>query len=373
MGMLDKDGEWITFLQGGQTADGTSIGRIRTMAENSSGTELQNYIAIKVDKNGAKSYEVGDPSAFRTAIDAATADHTHSYLPLSGGTLTGNVFMNAVNRGYYLKDSAGHNYPGVYDNGSNLWFGSTATASTHHTGETYISSGYNPATGKGNKTIKISVPNATNNGGTNYDVYHTGYKPTPADIGAQPAGNYATNGGAAMNGRFATLTTSSQLWCLTATCTNSKNTTYYNKSQLVGFANTNMFLYDSPGNKIIWSAYTTASPQPADAWSTTKTTTVSSVISAASGITINSVTHTSWGNMAMLSISVKGFAASTGSQTVGTIVSGKRPADNVYATDISSGYAAYGQLTTGGALTVYWATAPTTATSYTIRFIYILA
>lgn len=192
------------------------------MAENSLGTELQNYIAVKVDKNGTKSYEVGDPSAFRTAIDAATADHTHSYLPLSGGTLTGNVFMNAGSKGYYLKDSAGHNYPGVYDNGENLWLGSTKTASTHHVGETYISAGYNPATGKGNKTIKISVPNAANNGGTNYDVYHTGYKPTPADIGAQAAGSYATTNA---SGAINTLaSTSTQQWCVKGTVNNSSNT-----------------------------------------------------------------------------------------------------------------------------------------------------
>ena len=371
MGMLDKDGEWITFLQGGQTADGTSIGRIRTMAENSSGTELQNYIAIKVDKNGAKSYEVGDPSAFRTAIDAATADHTHSYLPLSGGTLTGNVFMNAVNRGYYLKDSAGHNYPGIYNNGENLWIGSTATASTHHIGETYISAGYNKTNGKGNPTIIVSVPNAANNGGTNYGVYHTGYKPTPADIGAQPAGSYATTNA---SGAINTLaSTNTQQWRVMGTVSNSSNTARNGHTTWLVITNTGLNNWDGTSGANIWSAYTTASPQPASAWSTTKTTTVSSVITAASGITIDSVTYAEWGKLAMLSVTCKGFANSTGSKSVGTVLSGKRPVHNVYATNVSSGYAAYAQLTTGGALTVYWATAPTTATSYTIRFVYILA
>lgn len=34
---------------------------------------------------------MSDPTAFRSAIDAAATSHTHSYLPLSGGTLTGTV------------------------------------------------------------------------------------------------------------------------------------------------------------------------------------------------------------------------------------------------------------------------------------------
>lgn len=94
----------------------------------------------------------------------------------------------------------------------------------------------------------ISLYDGTTNAWV-WDAYTTLNKPTPAAIGAQPAGNYATNGGAAMNGRFGSLTTSNQLWCLVATCINSNNTTYHNKQQLVGFTNTNMFLYDSAGSK----------------------------------------------------------------------------------------------------------------------------
>jgi hypothetical protein len=58
---------------------------------------------------------------------------------------------------------------------------------------------------------------------------------------------------------------------------------------------------------------------------------------------------------------------------VGTVASGKRPVYNVYDTDISTSYAVYAQLTTAGALTVNWGTAPGTSTSYTVRFIYLLA
>lgn len=79
-------------------------------------------------------------------------------------------------RGYYLQDKTGLIYPGVFDNGTNLWIGTYQTASKHHEGATYISSGYSGT--NGNKSIYISVPNDDNNNGSNYMVLHEGYAPT---------------------------------------------------------------------------------------------------------------------------------------------------------------------------------------------------
>lgn len=104
-----------------------------------------------------------------------------------------------------------------------------------------------------------------------------------------------------------------------------------------------------------------------------KNTTVSSVIAAASGRTISSVTYAEWGKVAQLSVSVSGFAASTGSQSVGTVVEGKRPVYAVYATAVTSSNAPYATLAADGAMSVYWASAPGTSTGYTIRFVYLLA
>lgn len=77
-------------------------------------------------------------------------------------TYTKNIRMSATSQGVYLKDSAGNQYGGIYDNGSNLWIGATQGATTHHVGQTYISSGYTGSAG--NDSIYISVPNASNNG-----------------------------------------------------------------------------------------------------------------------------------------------------------------------------------------------------------------
>lgn len=106
--------------------------------------------------------------------EKASAVHTHSYLPLSGGTITGNIHTEKSNIGYFMTDSTGNSYPGIYDNGTNFWLGTTATAARHHTGSTFISSGYNAAASDGNASVFVSVPNASNDGGTNYPVLHSG-------------------------------------------------------------------------------------------------------------------------------------------------------------------------------------------------------
>lgn len=102
----------------------------------------------------------------------------------SGGVFSkGSIILKSTSRGYFLTDSVGYEYPGIYDNGSNLWIGSKQTAEKHHHGSTYISSGFNRTsinattkveTGTGNETIFISVPNANNTDASNYKVFHHG-------------------------------------------------------------------------------------------------------------------------------------------------------------------------------------------------------
>ena len=95
-------------------------------------------------------------------------------------TWDGKVRLPNKQSGVYLTDQSGFLYPLGYDNGTNLWIGSDQTAARHHRGATIISSGYNGTAG--NKSIKISVPNADNNNASNYDILHTGYAPTTPTI-----------------------------------------------------------------------------------------------------------------------------------------------------------------------------------------------
>lgn len=62
----------------------------------------------------------------------------------------------------------------LWHNGVNLWIGSTGGATTHHYGATYISSGYDESSQKGNYSIYVAVPNTTNTGCTSYKVLHEG-------------------------------------------------------------------------------------------------------------------------------------------------------------------------------------------------------
>ena len=97
-------------------------------------------------------------------------------LTASGSVTASDNMQVSATKGYWLEDKTGFKYPGVRDNGVNLWLGASQTAAQHHTGGTYLSTGYDGSAG--NETAYLSVPNASNDGATNYGIYHAGYKPT---------------------------------------------------------------------------------------------------------------------------------------------------------------------------------------------------
>lgn len=93
---------------------------------------------------------------------------------------TGGLGLTYKESGYFLTDRNGMMYPGVYDNGSHLWFGATKGADYHHHGRTILSTGYNPDASTGWDTIQVAVPNASNNGASFHDVWHKGTLPQTA-------------------------------------------------------------------------------------------------------------------------------------------------------------------------------------------------
>lgn len=158
-----------TTLQTTRTINGTSFNGSASITTANWGTAR----TITIGSTGKSINGSGNVSWSLSEIGAAATTHTHAYIPLSGSmTITGNIGFNSTNRGYYVKDSSGQQYPGAVDNGANLWIGSMGTSSHHHVGGTYISAGHNGTSG--NRTINICVPNADNTSGTNYPVLHTG-------------------------------------------------------------------------------------------------------------------------------------------------------------------------------------------------------
>ena len=99
---------------------------------------------------------------------------TKLYTQPSTGKLysDGGFYVTKSQSGLALVDSTGFSYTGIGDNGSNLWIGANAQSSQHHTGKTFISTGYDGT--HGNSTVWLSIPNDTNTTATNYPVLHTG-------------------------------------------------------------------------------------------------------------------------------------------------------------------------------------------------------
>ena len=145
---------------------------------------------------------------------------------------------------------------------------------------------------------------------------------------------------------------------------NSANTDYNGKRTGLLVYDNGIAVYNSTDSNTIWKY---------DVGNTTSTTTVSNVITAASGITVTNVAYSQWNKIAMLSVTCKGFASTSGaSQIAGTIVSGKRPTQQAYG-DHATINATYCFINTSGEMGVYWNTAPSSTTAYTFKFMYILA
>jgi hypothetical protein len=157
----DKDNEWSL----GSYSENWNSLYARSLIAN-------DVLAIKADK---------EIEIFTNAIPSV--DSSGNTVDNSKKTLLdidGNFKLMNSERGYFLTDSTGNQYAGIYNNASNLWIGCQGNdTSYHHRGNTFISAGTN-SSGNGNSTIYISVPDSTNaNGHINHKAFHEGMNLIP--------------------------------------------------------------------------------------------------------------------------------------------------------------------------------------------------
>ena len=103
------------------------------------------------------------------STQVAAGNHTHSYLPLTGGSVTGDVTLSN-NKGIKSLDNTGTARTlAIVDDGNVALLGSTYTSLRLRT--------------KDNPTVTV--------GSNTYNIYHTGNKPTASEVGALASGGTA--------------------------------------------------------------------------------------------------------------------------------------------------------------------------------------
>lgn len=178
---LTTSGEVMLMQSGGNTVIGA--GEFATNAyvrKDSTGTNAVGYDSLATAENedlylGADA-DVHIIAKGQNIGTYSNTDHKEWLFNVSGELNCPNavnIMKNAA--GVRLTDNSGALYPGIWDNGSNLWIGADRqTGTAHHVGGTYISTGYDSTNRVGNETIWICVPNATNTGSSPYRAVHTG-------------------------------------------------------------------------------------------------------------------------------------------------------------------------------------------------------
>lgn len=87
LGVQDKDGENVAYIQASQYTDGTVGAALVCYGEDGNGNAVHNVIRANVAPDGTRSYEVTDQAAFRSAIGMSAANAALTASNLSSGDL----------------------------------------------------------------------------------------------------------------------------------------------------------------------------------------------------------------------------------------------------------------------------------------------
>lgn len=92
----DTDNESVGSIWPLRATNGATYLRFEARAENTSGTQVYNYIDIRVDRSGNQTYAMSNPTAFREALGMATtsASGTNGFSPREIGT---EITYDAIN------------------------------------------------------------------------------------------------------------------------------------------------------------------------------------------------------------------------------------------------------------------------------------
>lgn len=178
-------------------------------------------------------------------------------------------------------------------------------------------------------------------------------------INAVGCGNQST-----INASLDALNTADQIWAIWANCTNANNTDENGHRIGLCLSNYGVFGYRT----------TTGGATAKTLWSfTTQNTSASgtSVITIATNHTLDTATYCARNGVVQVRIVFKTSSTATGSRTIGTIASGKRPAAMIYGSTTSTIMSSC-SVEYSGAVKVYFNTAPSTSTTYGISFVYLL-
>lgn len=223
LGHADRNGENVGYSQARQLTDGTIGYAITAINKKSDNSTVTNSIVTLVGTDGTRSYQVSDAAAFRTAINAQ---------------IVGDYAASTTSQNPYFWNAGGSDQ---------LW-GLSATCQ-RSTNTSY----YGKQVGLLMTNTTCACYNSTDSS-TVWTAYTTKNKPTPADIGAQPAGSYATtNCGGYVNALSSTAT---QQWYIHGKVNNSSNTARHNHDTWLVMNNGGPLCWDATTSETIWQALT---------------------------------------------------------------------------------------------------------------------
>lgn len=256
MGHADRNGENIGYSQARQLTDGTIGYAITAINKKSDNSTVTNSIVALVGTDGTRSYQVGDPAAFRTAINAQTAG---SYVTYPSGA---NSVINT---------------PGGTTQAFSLYSTVVNTANTTLNGKRL---------GLFMNNANIALYNSTDSEWL-WTAYTTKNKPTYADLGTVPIANGGTGATTVANARKALFGTNlnASAQYLIAITDNWESGGYiqFANASATGTANTQL-------NALTWRYFKFGTMLFAFAHGTTKTLAVSTAVGSmyyqSGGITV---------------------------------------------------------------------------------------